>query len=123
MVDRVVKIRRGDVTRPDASEGVRTRYATEVDVVKINLRGVGQGLYGGNVVTVRNADSRKAPPQRIAGGNREAMAILRVIQQILCTQAVIEGNQILSRQDGSLSSLIEIKSSQINHKTKLQRPV
>ena len=51
------------------------------------------------------------------------MAVLRVIQQVLGSQLLVDGNQVLSRQDGSLTALVETEAAQVHHKTELDRPV
>ena len=61
--------------------------------------------------------------QRIAGRDREAVAVLDVVQQVLRAQLVVQRNQVLPGQNRSLAALVEIEAAQVDDEAELQRAV
>src|ERR1019366_5869765 len=55
--------------------------------------------------------------------NRNTVAVLRVIQQVLLTQLVVERDQVGARQNRSTGALIVIETLQLHHEAELQRAV
>src|ERR1035438_10349705 len=51
------------------------------------------------------------------------MAVLRVIQQVLRAQLVVERNQIGPRQNRGLAALVEVEALQVHDEAKLQRTI
>src|ERR1035438_7994661 len=83
MIHRVVRIGRNDMAGVDSAERIRTVHAAEIDVREVGLRRIGGGHDAGNVEPVGDAHAGETTFDGIAGRNRNTVAVLRVIQQVL----------------------------------------
>src|SRR4051794_39516256 len=97
MVDGVVRIGGNDVARVGGRGRVWAGYTAKIDVLKVGLRRIGPGHHIALVIAVRNADARETVLDRIARRDRYALGILRIVQQVLRTQVVIQADQVGAR--------------------------
>src|ERR1019366_4178508 len=123
MIDGVVGVRGNDVTGFDSGERIRPGDAAEVDVREVGLRRIRGGNDVGNVEPVGDAHPGETALDGIAGRNRNAVAVLRVVEQVLLTQLVVEGDQVTARQNRSLAALIVVETPQVDDEDELQRAV
>ena len=79
VVHRVVSVGGRDVAGADSRQRIRPSHAAEVDVLEIAVGGWSLRLDVRDFESVSDPEPGETAPQRVAGGNRSAFAVLRVV--------------------------------------------
>ena len=108
IVDAVVGVRRRDRAGTNAAQLIGPAHAFEIDIGEI-IRGCGgERLDVRNVVTVSQADTGEAALERIRQEDRAAITVLDVVQQVLCAERIVIGNQVRARENGRFLRLVVV---------------
>src|ERR1700693_6124309 len=109
MIDGVIGVGWSDFAGTDSTQSIRTADALKVQVREVARRCRAEGLETGDVIAIRKSYTSEGAPEGVRNENSRTITVLYIVEQVLRSDLVEQGKQVLARQGGSFAALVVIE--------------